>query len=357
MLLHDNILDSIAGKAIALLKENNVAVPRSLCCLEPGDKTVFHIVGLRSRNAESLWRAGFRDIDALDRVSRVYHGSRQSPEMDLCHTTFENYSAKVAWFKSRGANVYQLQPFAFRTIENSVTPTTEVSGIAALHYIARCVGRNELAWTDHGLNELVKFGCRTWSRLFASSNVSIPMLRDIWTDPMRDSCRCACSGSGCLSFTHSVKAHHKYHLQGNACTLIYRMAMHLDIERTPEWVWLRSEMFRFRIFEEMKLRHTCCVTDLIGGNEWVIVELADEEDRREIRQEQEEQVGLLEVLVNEFEDKYQKLRVPLEEFFQEYFRKRMDEVLQERREVNLGELRRIGVEIHQDDGSVQDSAS
>ncbi|MCJ1251860.1 hypothetical protein MMC30_009098 [Trapelia coarctata] len=54
----------------------------------------------------------------------------------------------------------------------------------------------------------------------------------------------------------------------------------------------------------------------------IIAELGDEDDRQEIRLEQEEQVARMEDLILEFETKYQEMGIPLIDFFEGYWHKR-----------------------------------
>ena len=81
--------------------------------------------------------------------------------------------------------------------------------------------------------------------------------------------------------------------------------------------WLRTEMLRFHTFQKLKLRHTCCTIQ--GYSDSIIKELGDEEDRRELRLEQKEQVARLEALVEEFDSKYQVMGIPLIDFFEGYW--------------------------------------
>ena len=86
--------------------------------------------------------------------------------------------------------------------------------------------------------------------------------------------------------------------------------------------------------------------DFIDGEE-VIVELDDEDNRREIREEQAEQVEKLEALLVEFEKKYDEFAVPLGEFFDGYWNERMTEVLKEKVPINHEALKSIGVTLRE----------
>jgi len=174
---------------------------------------------------------------------------------------------------------------------------------------------------------------------------------------MRDSCQCACSAFGCLSFTQMSKqpSHNSNgYLPSEAlqAALIdtYCTAFILDIDNRPELAWIRSEMFRFHTFQKLKLRHTCCTTerDLIPI-ESVIAELADEENRHEMRLEQAEQISRLEVLIDEFDREYQTKGIPFIDFFEGYWKQRMNEVINEKSHVDQEKLKEIGVVLHEED--------
>ncbi len=367
----NRLIDSKVGGVIAILDDIKVPVPQSLRSACRNDGSVYHSHSLNTRRAEILWQTGFRDdlneLNSLGMSPLMNHQWGRTGEGGR----LEGYLDLFAWFLSKGANVHQLQRYAFQENKNAEARRNLErwlrrdikSSVVAVHYLGKHLGGLNLS------NELNCYGrFRSKRQLCSLRDRSIQLLKEIWSDPVRDSCHCACSSSGCLAFTHTIKEVIKdvrkqqtlvarERLEGPELVVetmvsnhIYKVAAILNVKYSPELAWLCSDMCRFHAFEKLKLRHTCCV-----GYNMLIVELADEEDREEIRIEQEEQAERLEELVKEFDDRYKEMGLPFVKFFEEYCRPRMDEVLQEQGEVDEEALRRIGVVLHKDDsGSDRD---
>ena len=108
-------------------------------------------------------------------------------------------------------------------------------------------------------------------------------------------------------------------------------------------------MFRFHTFQKLKLRHTCCTMGwALQTTDMVFEELGDEEDRQEIRLEQKEQVARLEALVEEFDSKYQAMGIPIIDFFEGYWQQRMNEVINEKSQIDKEKLNEIGVVLQEE---------
>jgi len=352
------LLDSKSEKAIEMLERRKVPVPQALRVVEPGGESVYHDETLNIRQAQLLWQNGFRDIDELDSLGTSPLMRRRKSWI----TDLEEDLELVGWFLSKGASLYQLQHCAFRC-KNEFAQLTEMeSSISNVHYLGQRLGKHGLSTPETLREEPVQWSYVSLKQCYSLNAHSIQLVGDILTDTLRDSCQCACSLSGCLALTQMLKisgswmgmSHARFHMSrfvksGAALTDTYCAALLLDIDQRPELAWLRFELFRFHTFEEMKLRHTCCQTAFFCTNETVIAELGDEEDRQEIRLEQEEQVARMEELILEFEKKYQEMGIPLIDFYEGYWRQRMAMVLEEQHEVNNAKLTEIGVVRHDDD--------
>ena len=369
----DRLLDSNSEKAIEMLESRKIIVSRALRTkikAPPGHRklpnfrlfapaTVYHLPGLNTRQAELLWQNGFREIDKLDQHGRL---PLVIAQWRMCYQLKEHLKLLV-WYLSKGVDMHQLQPYAYQRKGFKILPTDLKSGIAALHHLAHRLGEFILDWRI-----VVRHGCPVqWNYTYLESIYSLPscdtteLLRNIISDPFRDSCQCACSSIGCLAFTHMIKGlrfrlgstklpHPRYHWSDSfnrPLIATYCATILLEIDRRPGMAWLVSEIFRFLTFKKLELRHTCCSG---SGPEYhdIIVELGDEEDREEIRLEQAEQVDRLEDLIREFKSKYQEMGIPLIDFFEGYWQQRMDEVLAEQTEVDTAKLTEIGVVRHDD---------
>ena len=368
----DKLLDHKANLAVAMLAEIEIPVPQSLLSIEPLGQTVYHNHILNLRQARLLWEAGFRDINALDWLG-LSPLMQQAIGQLMYPFQFQAALGSLellGWFLSNGANPHNLQRYAFRKVDNKnnrgerqqIQRTEMRSSVAALHY----AGLLLCAWISGG----IVVGTRKQRLLRDSSSVAL--LCDILGDTTRDSCRCTCSSGGCLAFTMIIK--YLFRCLRNYCTsrnflsrkrktwldCLQYLAVIRDIEE-PQMLWLRSEIFRIITFGRLRLKHTCCT---LGGFDdhdpgtptCVIVELGDEEDREEIRQEQEERVEKLEALIVEFEDKYQELGIPLGDFIDGYWRQRTKEVMREQVAVDREQLSRIGV-VMDEDGYAPSDAS
>lgn len=363
----DRLLDSNAENAIEMLEQSKVRVPQSLRTIgkapvpqtflstASAGNTVYHTCGLSVRQAELLWKSGFREIDKLNRCGTspmiCWRGTRSyelDEELEL-----------TGWFLSKGVTRYQLEPYAYRSKDWRTQQTGIKSSIAALHYFGQRLGRHGLSSRMKPRSHHVQWTHTYLEESYPRPNISsIRLIREILRDPFRDSCQCPCSSSGCLAFTQMIKqpgplrSPNNHRISDDSQAALhdtYCAALLLDIDHTPEGAWLRSEIFRFHTFEKLKLRHTCCTT--VSKIGLTIVELGDKEDRQEIRLEQEEQVERMEELVLEFENKYQDMGLPLIDFFEGYWHKRMDEVLEEeeQHEMDTAKLTEIGVVRHDDD--------
>ena len=102
------------------------------------------------------------------------------------------------------------------------------------------------------------------------------------------------------------------------------------------WEWLVGEIIRFHTFRKLKLRHTCCE----WHNDEPVTEL-EQEEIEEIRDEDHHGIQSLESLLHEF--KANLGDQVLITFLRVYWRRRMQEVLEQRDELDKTKLREIGV--------------
>ena len=101
------------------------------------------------------------------------------------------------------------------------------------------------------------------------------------------------------------------------------------------WEWLTGEIVRFHTFRKLELRHTCCEWDRGGVTE------PEQEEIEEIRDEDHDRIQLLESVLHEFKENLGDHT--LITFFKGYWAERMQEVLEQRGELDKTKLRGIGV--------------
>ncbi|KAI9685709.1 MAG: hypothetical protein M1822_004269 [Bathelium mastoideum] len=350
----DGVLDYKAKAAVDLL-ETKLAVPEHLKNLTHPNATIYHNIYLSSRQARSLWDAGFHDVDELNEEGL-------SPLM-LCYRWMNPVDDPLEGMKfllSKGANVHKRAQFAFRAskypkLRLNSERTKVPSSSAAIHYIAAHMGRSTF-WRRN----------RTYQRLRKMpQTLDISLLRNIILDPLQDTCDCACSDRGCRAICLFLKnrsqlcPYYAMHgpqlretLPSSFATVDLFLHVFVDIFNVDcdDPAWIRSDVLRFLTFQELRLLHTCCTPDGRPDEGVVIAELAaDEQDRREIRLEQADRVEMLETLLEEFETKFGELGLPLHVFLRGYWKERMREVRRERHPTDTPGLRDLGVGLHEEE--------
>ena len=203
----DKVLDSKAGKAIEMLELKKVPFPPSLRAIEGGGETVYYFCSMNPQQAELLWQNGFRDIDELDQLG-------MSPLMrtrpDFGYRDFEEVLELPSWFLFKGANQYQLQGRAFRTVRpeiqlgiggefnlklNTGGPAQlkdSSSNIAALHYLGQRLGKPGIyleGSSSYSRRRTLVRDSIQWSHNFLKDSYSpntrsVQLLRDILGDSL-----------------------------------------------------------------------------------------------------------------------------------------------------------------------------
>lgn len=354
-LSNENILDHKISLAVSMLSEK-IQVPNSLKA-PPSYCTVYHLENLNRRQAQCLWDAGFRDVDEFDEYGH-------SPLMRMVIDRNKDLEL-VEWFVSRGAELHRKQAYAF-TIDDQEYPRPthtarmmyqmdatkrETSHVTAAHYLAHSLG-----WLDQGHEA---------PRLSVLNEKTRKITTMILGDPLSDCCVCACSVGGCHPYTMLVKLFLGYRRRPDifwarnlALQNTEAVADLLDVDQ-PSLKWLRREILQFNTFEKLRLRHTCCSTSymyLPWERLQVLVELGDEEDRHEIREEQAETVQKLEELLIHFERKYDEMAIPFIDFLKGYWKDHMKRVRSQRDPINAAKLESIGVTVHATDYASTDAS-
>ena len=324
-LCHDTYLpDESASQLHWALIRHGTAVPLAL---DPGRclGTLFHQIRHSSRVAERLWKAGFRGINGRDFFGRT--PLMTSPDYCLGSFRFINLGLEyVVWLVEKGADFYAKQDLIFDHEKFLYRSESQVLSATALNFVAWHLGST---WNWASWNAL-----REWIEEVYSES-SKEMLQRILMDNESDACVCACSISGCTTFTVFTKsfmrnwANRDFLVDLNFC----------DPLKIPEFL-------RIMTFEKLDMTHTCCWMDPFPSAKfWELKDMAEIE---EIHDEEAEDLQKLEELLKEFEAKRKELDIPFGDFIKEYWRPRMDEV---RNEGTLDEeaLREIGVEVHEFD--------
>ena len=225
------LLDSAAAAVFRRLEKDRVEMPDNL---RPRPmKTVYHDAWMTAEVAETLYKAGFKEVDMLD-------DQGFTPLLLNCHnggcSTFEERTKCLLWFLRNGAN-------------QIVFPV--LRGNSLIHYLAATLSRKSSAgMTDSLLRKLLKEICQ------------------LLPPDTRDDCYCFCSKGGC-SYTSTLL---KY---GIPSSIPGRLGGPEEYGRWKDkkcmlerWQLLftsremdhssYADACRFEIFERLGMRHTCC---------------------------------------------------------------------------------------------------
>lgn len=358
----ENILDRKASIAESMLRKR-LHVPESLVNLSPPKGTVYHCAYLNLRQAAAFWEAGFRNVDELD-------GRGQSPLMMQPNSWF-GLSGKLnvtmelqLWFVMHGADIHRRQKYAWQLDgrvdgfynNRRASPRHQVvSSTTALHYLANGWGREIYRGLDWGRQQMPEEP--VLHSPLTLTDKSKTFMRTVLTDTVCDRCNCACSAQGCRAYTMIEKSVLRLYLKYSiprpylkysrkdcreaALNVTLALAGFLGVDQS-DLELLRRDMLRVITFNALRLRHTCCAWH--GG---VIAEFADEENRDEVREEQKEQVEILETLLPEFESKLKEMAIPFVQFVKGCWRKRMRDVRRESRPFDENKLRYLGVQLQE----------
>ena len=141
------VLDSKAPLAISLL-QSKVDIPRSLlshvqCC-------VYHIERLHPPQAQSLWNAGFHDIDEFDRLGQTpLMKDRRSMVVETSKPREQLRERFIEWLLLKGADLHRQQGYACQQptqphgdfVPLQSCKTDRSSATTALHYLAAFWGK------------------------------------------------------------------------------------------------------------------------------------------------------------------------------------------------------------------------
>lgn len=180
-----------------------------------------------------------------------------------------------------------------------------------------------------------------------------------------DTCRCACSTSGCSPAANLMKG---FKTVLEIISQAYDRPL-LDFEPPltemlvtaggmdkKTSVKVALELIRLKTFEELELTHTCCKGEFYPWQSQP--PMPDEIEIDEIQEEERVLIAQLEDLVAEFNFEFEKRQEPLLEFLDGYWTERMEEVLAEpdsSDEEATRQIEELGVKIQkQDIGSASD---
>ncbi|KAL4781649.1 hypothetical protein BJX76DRAFT_359684 [Aspergillus varians] len=278
--------------------------------------SVYHSIGNNWQAAETLYRAGFTDVDELDDMGGSALTSLHNSGGGRLPALME-FMEMCKWFLAKGASLYYSHHISVLPIHKIAREVGEWMG-------RQCSIQGQFSVTENAIHRLAK----EWFTVYATQST---LLHQILADIQhRDCCVCACSNNGCLALNILLQASF-YRLRSTVLPG-YLVASISDFPDpcNPDMVqpfpdFLAPVIIRSCTFDSLGLRHTCRAhwprNPKLGRVALDDVAEVQEEDRLLIEQ--------LEDLVSEFELKYRESQVPLPEFLKGYWTSRMEEVLEE----------------------------
>lgn len=328
----DRLIDIYAVQGASALQQRSISIPRTLEFFEPA-QTVYHVRYLTSKVQESLWGAGFRDINEPN-----WKG--QTPVMILgpivifhpwafgCPSTLENVLERIEWFETKGVDLNEKVQDIIHRATCIHTKPIECSYLTSSHTVSHFLAFHLAFAVDRQLDFAEK-GVRLLEKRHLES------LRRIITKETQDACKCACSSAGCRAICNFLKGLDGYHVargDSELCCLRGKMwstipwSMLIITEPTSKEIFF--DILRFLTFHMLDLTHTCCRKKVKYEDHALdLVQFEDEEEIREIHEEEREDLQCLEDLLLGFEHQRRESDCSNKDFFDQYWWPRMREVL------------------------------
>jgi hypothetical protein len=332
------LLDAHAYCMIQRLDNNCINIPHHLRLnTEPFYRLLgksYHIVN--TSHLELAYTAGFRDLTAAD--FSCSHKESISILLDLATDGNSVFGAlKIwPWMVSKGSSLLECWP-------NSATT------------VGHCLG-----WT---------YG-QIWC---GSADINEPKLVSLMLQTGTDTCRCACSSSGCTFIACLLKGFDSSPLNRGSRRLAEvrddPLAFVLVASQRAKSRGLISDFIRAYAFCKLEIRHTCCDIERIQHNHKPDLSKSPtpRHQARELQRIQKEDaylVDILEKLVPELDAEYDNFQGDFTAFALDHLYPRLDNVLKDlkrqdremyaqgRRE--LGVVMEIGSEDEEEDEEVEE---
>ncbi|KAI1080733.1 hypothetical protein F5B20DRAFT_92864 [Whalleya microplaca] len=329
----DVILDEKAFHVVRALKERGISVPAVYDAIVRG--SVYHWPFLTTPWAQALFDAGFVETNSLVLGLTPLMGISEN----FWTVEFNQMLGLIHWFYDHGANLYTSISYSSkccccdrRDVFVQVRPT--------VHYFAESLG-----WV--AVNVLVQ------RERLETSNRNLSLFSKLLSSKVTDPCECYCAANGCTPTSKFVCGIYTRILLrgGDIERHVINCIRSIESAKFDESKYdVIFDFIRAVTFERLGMRHTCCrYTMRTAPSELCrhrVPDLMELSEVKEIREEDRNLAGLLNLLVEEFERAFLDLDVPLSQFVKQHLWPRVDKVMEEQDEVsseNLHAMREIGV--------------
>ncbi|KAJ4288419.1 hypothetical protein N0V90_011654 [Kalmusia sp. IMI 367209] len=313
----DRLLDAQMGSVIKRLERQGIQVKPSL---KSNWQTVYHVPSNSwdFKIVEALYAAGFHDINAHDTMNDIvpsvspllFYLTNSGARISLMHL-----ADLSSCYILHGADLTEQWP-------NSKSMTA--------HYLGYAMGKE----------------------VFSQWHARMPIenYREYFTLQCSDDCICACSTSGCLLITSFIKGlltpsevnsklpQNEIERKWHSVRRSWRERLDIFVEILEKVGpykkdrWLMTEAIRLVVFTELGMRHTCC--DLArpmhdGDPDYTVAPTPryDDEELRFIQEEDAYLRGMLEELVQKFDEEFDRWPNCIEPFLEFSMMPHMDEIL------------------------------
>ena len=318
-IVNGTVRDGRSHDAYLSLIARGCIVPEALAGPTDG-QSVYHTYHLSPQSAQALYNAGFHDVD-------LFNNDGLTPLMTLPPSSLEEIMGRSYWLLEHGAEL--------RSKPKTDPGSKWNSHLTAAHFLATRLGR-----------EYSNFAYRHWCSTLDEAVDHLPTL--LFSFSEADNCSCGCSRKGCTPATILFKVFFRCSKSIDGLN-VKRSPVQWLVDHIPLtediWCGLSSSIMRSFTFEALELKHTCCKYKFWEEGSYEL-QLRDEEDITEIREEDRFNLQQLEKLVQEFETKFSQSTESLLEFLIGYWSGRMKEILEavgSVDEADLKEIEEIGV--------------
>ena len=317
--VEDQLLDVRAFDAVAALKQHGVSIPTSLE-LHGDRETVYHIPCVGTEILNSLWEAGFRDINEPDPSGRT-------PLMlqSLFADTLTGFLERVGWFLDKGVDAQQKIQHIHQNSNWKCTTNVECSCLKSGHTVMHILA--------FSLTLVLRSYDMIYDRSFEMKDPRLlALLNDIVNNEIRDACKCGCSSTGCQAINVIVKGYREFFQEKMNPRLWFDNLIWFipaAIANNSNSETAISETIRALTFKALGLTHTCCRESEDPFHQLPLTPFGDEDDISEIQDEEREDLQLLEDLLLEFEQQRRDKPSSLRKFVVGYWWTRMQEVWSE----------------------------
>ncbi|KAK2759261.1 hypothetical protein CKAH01_16677 [Colletotrichum kahawae] len=315
-----DLLDAASEQVQTALQERSILVPISLRVYDAENEIVenrssrsIHCYFSDDTPASYAWKLGFRDLG----VDSAY-GFHELLSTILFGTEHDQWQrnkviSHAYWLIEKGVEVGKLVPCLFPGQSN-------FTGWTAAHL-----------WSYY----LCQYPAISYEEKEYYLRVCDEFAHATMSTAILDDCQCACSYNGCSPLMIMLRARTRRDYWGEAPSQTLEDYKHDILWFCHFWAkvfesrpWsdssqpklLLSTILRYFTFTALDIRHTCCQLGL--GLRAVLQQWGDAEIK-EVMEEQEENICLLEDLLEDFEQEY--ISIPdLEEFFYDYWGPKME---------------------------------